>query len=119
MKLYGWFVDAKSTDLCVPCSYDDGSENSVTVTLLSGENEGAEVVASKAPTSGTAAVPRGPVLLPYGTEPFRPVADLIRMAALTEETLLHNLRERYQADEIYTCIGDIVVAVNPYKQLRL
>jgi len=33
---------------------------------------------------------------------------------LNEATLLHNLKIRYQKDEIYTYVANILIAVNPY-----
>eukprot|EP00038_Savillea_parva_P006917 m.166692 g.166692 ORF g.166692 m.166692 type:complete len:1693 (-) comp12726_c0_seq1:145-5223(-) len=41
--------------------------------------------------------------------------DLATLAKLTEETILSELRLRYEKNVIYTNIGDILVAVNPFK----
>jgi len=62
---------------------------------------------------------KGTWLVPFGSAAFVPKADMIRMSSLTEEALLHNLRVRYAHDDIYTAIGDILISVNPFKQLRL
>lgn len=39
--------------------------------------------------------------------------------ALHEGLILHNLRQRFLKDEIYTSIGGILIAVNPFKRLPL
>lgn len=137
MPLYGWFVDPKSTDYCVPCKYEEGSgpaaatggstndedDNdgaSVQVELLAGKNAG-----TMTQTRGGGGVSKGSsnskgsFLVPFDSRPFEPKADLIHVASLTEEAILHNLRVRYHNDDIYTSIGDILISVNPFKQLRL
>ncbi|KAF6027963.1 Myo21 [Bugula neritina] len=47
------------------------------------------------------------------------VDDLAALAKLTEQTLLKELELRYGQGQIYTYIGDILVAVNPFQQLPL
>ncbi|CAB4007704.1 unconventional myosin-Ic-like isoform X1 [Paramuricea clavata] len=37
----------------------------------------------------------------------------------SQEAFLENLRKRYQADLIYTYIGNVVISVNPYKNLKI
>nr|ACI49219.1 hypothetical protein Csp3_JD05.004 [Caenorhabditis angaria] len=44
----------------------------------------------------------------------REYADLCMLPELTEQTLLDNLRERFNNGHIYTYIGPILVAVNPF-----
>ncbi|CCD71914.1 Unconventional myosin-IXa-like [Caenorhabditis elegans] len=44
----------------------------------------------------------------------REYADLCNLPELTEQTLLDNLRERFANGHIYTYIGPILVAVNPF-----
>lgn len=41
--------------------------------------------------------------------------DLCMLPELTEQTLLDNLRDRFNSGHIYTYIGPILVAVNPFK----
>lgn len=41
--------------------------------------------------------------------------DLCMLPELTEQTLLENLRDRFNRGHIYTYIGPILVAVNPFK----
>ena len=47
------------------------------------------------------------------------VDNLIQLNELTENTILHNLRIRFQADKIYTFVSSILVAVNPLKMLEV
>uniref|UniRef100_A0A183CYB6 Myosin motor domain-containing protein n=1 Tax=Gongylonema pulchrum TaxID=637853 RepID=A0A183CYB6_9BILA len=44
----------------------------------------------------------------------REYADLCMLPELTEQTLLDNLRDRFASGHIYTYIGPILVAVNPF-----
>jgi myosin-3 len=45
--------------------------------------------------------------------------DLAAMDVLTEETIVEQLQRRFEANQIYTYIGDILVAVNPFTQLGI
>ncbi|XP_054644353.1 unconventional myosin-X isoform X2 [Dunckerocampus dactyliophorus] len=45
------------------------------------------------------------------------VEDMSTLAELHEAAIMHNLFLRYQRDNIYTNIGSILAAVNPYKQI--
>ncbi|OCT92843.1 unconventional myosin-Ia [Xenopus laevis] len=47
------------------------------------------------------------------------VGDMILLESLSEDSLLVNLKERFKSDEIYTYIGNVVISVNPYKQLPI
>ncbi|XP_075706286.1 unconventional myosin-Ia [Rhinoderma darwinii] len=47
------------------------------------------------------------------------VGDMILLDSLAEDSLLQNLKERFKHDEIYTYIGNVVISVNPYKQLSI
>jgi hypothetical protein len=44
--------------------------------------------------------------------------DMVRMGDVNEATILHNLRMRYLEDLIYTNIGSILVAINPFKAIK-
>ena len=41
--------------------------------------------------------------------------DLATLATLTEESVIAELQKRYAQDVIYTNIGDILIAINPFK----
>ncbi|XP_071509587.1 unconventional myosin-XVI-like [Diadema antillarum] len=45
--------------------------------------------------------------------------DLATLPELTENTILQELMLRYSRDIIYTYVGDILVAVNPFKELPI
>ena len=48
------------------------------------------------------------------------VDDLLLLGDFNQQTLLHNTRERFSQDKIYSFIGmPILIAVNPYKQLNI
>ncbi|GAA0140240.1 actin binding motor protein [Lithospermum erythrorhizon] len=49
--------------------------------------------------------------------PERGVDDMTRLSYLHEPGVLHNLAARYQLDEIYTYIGSILIAINPFQRL--
>ncbi|CAF3308813.1 unnamed protein product [Rotaria socialis] len=44
--------------------------------------------------------------------------DNCALMYLNEATLLNNLRRRYKKDMIYTYVANILIAINPYKELR-
>eukprot|EP00118_Oscarella_pearsei_P013160 m.102196 g.102196 ORF g.102196 m.102196 type:complete len:1038 (+) comp37156_c0_seq1:160-3273(+) len=54
-----------------------------------------------------------------GRPPVGEVEDLASLAHLDEATLLKELKVRYGRDTIYTYVGDILVAVNPFKSLTI
>lgn len=39
---------------------------------------------------------------------------MIELPELNEPTMLHNLRTRFEEGIIYSCIGSILISVNPY-----
>ncbi|XP_058463872.1 myosin-IIIb-like isoform X1 [Malaya genurostris] len=45
--------------------------------------------------------------------------DLAALDVLTEDTIVEQLQKRFETSQIYTYIGDILVAVNPFAQLGL
>lgn len=47
------------------------------------------------------------------------ISNLIGLSNLSENALLHNLRIRFNSDEIYTFVSSILIAVNPFRQLPL
>jgi myosin heavy subunit len=46
------------------------------------------------------------------------VSDLTSLPTLDENSILENLKIRFGSDVIYTCIGNILIALNPYKTLK-
>ena len=44
---------------------------------------------------------------------------MVNFNDLSEGPLLHNLRKRFLDDKIYTYVGSILVAINPFKRLPL
>uniref|UniRef100_UPI00358F9A9C unconventional myosin-Ib-like isoform X2 n=1 Tax=Myxine glutinosa TaxID=7769 RepID=UPI00358F9A9C len=47
------------------------------------------------------------------------VGDMVLLEPLTEETFIHNLRQRFEHDNVYTYIGSVVISLNPYKPLPI
>ena len=45
--------------------------------------------------------------------------DLVQLEDLTEAVLLDGVKRRYQADLIYTWVGDVLLALNPYRRLPI
>ncbi|KAL5253440.1 hypothetical protein ACHWQZ_G013281 [Mnemiopsis leidyi] len=50
---------------------------------------------------------------------FDKVEDMADLSVLNEASVLHNLRDRFQSDLIYTYSGLFCVVVNPYKRLPI
>ena len=50
---------------------------------------------------------------------LEPAQDMVKLGDLHEAALLHNLRLRFASDDIFTYIGPILVACNPYKRLPI
>ncbi|XP_046564340.1 unconventional myosin-Ic-A-like isoform X2 [Haliotis rubra] len=48
-----------------------------------------------------------------------PVSDLTQLSRLTEASVLHVLKERYEEDKIYTNCGDVLLSINPFKVLPI
>ncbi|XP_076172259.1 unconventional myosin-Ie isoform X2 [Ptiloglossa arizonensis] len=42
---------------------------------------------------------------------------MVLLPKITEETIIENLRKRYMDDYIFTCIGPVLVSINPFKQM--
>ena len=47
------------------------------------------------------------------------VDDLATLSSLNEDIILSHLLERYLGQQIYTYIGDILIAVNPLQNLNI
>lgn len=49
----------------------------------------------------------------------RGIPDLVMISELTDEAIALQLQQRHEIDKIYTNIGEVVVSVNPYKDVDL
>lgn len=58
-------------------------------------------------------------LVPANPALQRAIADLTQLSYLNEPSILDNLTQRYQADNIYTNAGPVLIAVNPCRNLPL
>lgn len=47
------------------------------------------------------------------------VENLVDLDSFTEGSILHHVRKRFMGDDIYTLVGSILVAVNPFKRLAI
>ncbi|XP_011162466.1 unconventional myosin-Ie isoform X1 [Solenopsis invicta] len=45
------------------------------------------------------------------------VDDMVLLPKVNEDAIIENLRKRYMDDYIFTCIGPVLVSVNPFKQM--
>ncbi|WMV31941.1 hypothetical protein MTR67_025326, partial [Solanum verrucosum] len=69
-------------------------------------------------TSGKTVVVKSCNLYPKDAEaPPSGVDDMTKLAYLHEPGVLHNLKTRYDINEIYTYTGNILIAVNPFRRL--
>ena len=50
---------------------------------------------------------------------YQGLPDVLHLPHVTEASLLHALRVRYNRDDIYTSAGPILVSVNPYKHITV
>ncbi|CAL5354342.1 unnamed protein product [Camellia sinensis] len=58
-------------------------------------------------------------LLPANPDILDGVDDLMQLSYLNEPSVLYNLQYRYNQDVIYTKAGPVLVAINPFKKVRL
>ena len=65
-----------------------------------------------------------PILAPFDRiypaedDDTKDVDDNCGLMYLNEATLLNNIKQRYQRDKIYTYVANILVAINPYSDIR-
>jgi myosin heavy subunit len=57
--------------------------------------------------------------MPMNKQNLSAAPDMVKLGDLHEAALLHNLRLRFSTDDIFTYIGPILVACNPYKPLQI
>jgi myosin heavy subunit len=60
-----------------------------------------------------------PVFMPMDESNLEPADDMVTLGDLHEAALLHNIRLRFYNDDIFTYIGPILVAANPYKMIPM
>ena len=82
--------------------------------VASADGDAVEVRSADAPKAPPRRVGRADV---YGAHAGKHVPDHCQLTSLNAPTLLENTRLRFAADQIYTYVGDILVAVNPFKRI--
>lgn len=45
--------------------------------------------------------------------------NLVKLDVLNDDSILEAIQERYRSNDIYTYVGDMLLAVNPYKSLPI
>ncbi|GMI37386.1 hypothetical protein TeGR_g11847 [Tetraparma gracilis] len=80
-------------------------------------------------TSATVQLPSGETKIVPSSDILDPIQhpenleilqdDLVQMDDVNNMSVVDNLRRRIAAEKIYTSVGDILIALNPYKQLPL
>ena len=53
----------------------------------------------------------------FFNNPQPSVRDLIGLPSLTKDSILESLKQRYMHEIVYTYVGDIIVSVNPFKNV--
>ncbi|NWH63691.1 MYO3B protein, partial [Geococcyx californianus] len=54
-----------------------------------------------------------------GAEKYSLDDDLVNLEVLDEDTIIHQLQKRYADLQIYTYVGDILIALNPFQNLSI
>lgn len=57
--------------------------------------------------------------LPMDHQSFEALDDMVNLKLLNDASILQNLRIRYQTNDIYCTIGNVLVSVNPFKMLEI
>lgn len=60
-----------------------------------------------------------PVFMPMDESNLEPADNMVKLGDLHEAALLHNVRMRFFNDDIFTYIGPILCAANPYKMIPI
>ncbi|XP_074311049.1 myosin-2-like [Silene latifolia] len=58
-------------------------------------------------------------LLPANPDILEGVDDLIQLSYLNEPSVVSNLHYRYSRDQIYTKAGPVLIAINPFKSVKI
>jgi myosin heavy subunit len=108
-KQVGEWLWVPDTDYCyLPCqtqsSFQLGQAGQV-------KREDGQVVSLDAKTSA--------MCLAMDPQSLQDLPNMVLLNVLNEAALLHNVRKRFFNDHIYSTVGDILVAVNPFKRLPL
>ncbi|XP_067327731.1 myosin-IIIb isoform X2 [Anolis sagrei] len=53
------------------------------------------------------------------SDKYSPDDDLVNLEVLDEETIIHQLQKRFADLQIYTYVGDILIALNPFQNLSI
>ena len=57
-------------------------------------------------------------MLPVSGNMDEPVPDLTLLESISTGAVLHTLRQRHATQQIYTSIGQIILAINPFQQTK-
>ena len=81
-----------------------------------GHDEKHDTLSLKVPEGGVFKVPRNSVSY-ISPQEDEGVHDILKLHKFSEMSLIYTLRVRYNRDEVYTFVGPILIAINPYKWL--
>eukprot|EP00964_Phaeocystis_antarctica_P105775 scaffold70755_cov69-Phaeocystis_antarctica.AAC.1 len=98
-------------DVWVESAYLAGASVYAKAKVVSVDGSSVQVQARGA----NATVPRADC---YAVHPGDAVPDHCQLTFLSLPTMLENTRQRFMRDQIYTLVGDILVAVNPFKPIK-
>ncbi|KAK5582398.1 hypothetical protein RB653_003981 [Dictyostelium firmibasis] len=54
----------------------------------------------------------------YNQSDDKDFSDMVEIQDLSEAIILNNLNLRYKSDQIYTYIGNVLISINPYKEIK-
>ena len=84
---------------------------------------GGKKAASKPPPSKASAPSKGGVAKADWREGFKKpqagVSDMTLLSKVTNEAINENLQKRFKNGEIYTYIGNVLISVNPFRDLGI
>ncbi|XP_074380743.1 myosin-2-like [Apium graveolens] len=106
----GYFISKK---LRVWCQLKDGQWELGQIQSTSAET------ASVLLGNGNLVIASTGELLPANPGILEGVDDLIQLSYLNEPSVLHNLHFRFTHDKFYSKAGTVLIAINPFKKLKL